>query len=120
MRTRLTIDVVVVFPCVPAMPMPYFRRMTSASISARRMTGMFRLRASSTSGLSLPTAEEYTRASTSGARFAALCPIITLIPSDWSRSVLSLAARSEPVTANPSALRISAIPLMPMPPMPTK
>ena len=35
-----TIEVVVVLPCEPAMAMPYFRRISSASISARGMTGM--------------------------------------------------------------------------------
>ena len=39
-------------------------------------------------------------------------------PSSFSRSVLSLAARSDPVTANPWSIRISAMPLIPMPPMP--
>ena len=38
--TAATIDVVVVLPCMPAMAMPYFRRISSASISARGMTGM--------------------------------------------------------------------------------
>ena len=51
-------EVVVVLPCVPAMPMPYFRRMTSASISARRITGIFLCCASTSSGLSNCTAEE--------------------------------------------------------------
>ena len=45
-------DVVVVLPCVPAMAMPYFRRISSASISARGMTGMPRCRATWTSTLS--------------------------------------------------------------------
>ncbi len=56
--TRLIIDVVVVLPCVPATPMPYFSRITSASISARRMIGIFRRWASRTSGLSPCTADE--------------------------------------------------------------
>ena len=38
--TRPTIVVVVVLPWVPAMPMPYFIRMSSPSMSARRMSGM--------------------------------------------------------------------------------
>ena len=40
--TAATIEVVVVLPCIPAMAMPYFRRISSASISARWMTGMCR------------------------------------------------------------------------------
>jgi hypothetical protein len=43
-------DVVVVFPCVPATPIPYFCRISSPSISARRMSGIRRRRASSVSG----------------------------------------------------------------------
>ena len=45
--------VVVVLPCVPATAMPCFRRISSASISARGTTGMPRSRAASTSGLSV-------------------------------------------------------------------
>ena len=51
-------EVVVVFPWVPAIAIPYFIRINSASISARGMTGIFRARAASTSGLSGRTAEE--------------------------------------------------------------
>ena len=39
--TAATIEVVVVLPCMPAMAMPYFRRISSASISARGITGMW-------------------------------------------------------------------------------
>jgi hypothetical protein len=53
-----TREVVVVLPWVPATATPYFRRMSSASISARRTTGIPRRRASTTSGLSGGTAEE--------------------------------------------------------------
>ena len=51
-------DVVDVFPCVPAMAMPYFILMSSASISARGMTGIFFLIASCTSTFCLLTADE--------------------------------------------------------------
>ena len=53
-------DVVVVLPCVPATAMLYFRRASSASISARRMTGILRRSASRISGLSSRTAEDVT------------------------------------------------------------
>ena len=43
--TVATSDVVVVLPCEPATAMPYFMRISSASISARGMTGMPRARA---------------------------------------------------------------------------
>jgi len=38
-KTVANMDVVVVFPCVPAMAKPYFIRISSASISALGMTG---------------------------------------------------------------------------------
>jgi hypothetical protein len=50
--TLVTSEVVVVLPCVPAMAMPCFRRISSASITARGTTGMRRARAAITSGLS--------------------------------------------------------------------
>jgi len=56
-RTEATMDVVVVLPCIPATAMPYFRRISSASISARWMTGILRVRASTTSGFFALTAE---------------------------------------------------------------
>src|SRR3546814_17234175 len=46
-----TIDVVVVLPCVPAMATVDFSRITSASIDARRTTGMRRSSDASTPGL---------------------------------------------------------------------
>ena len=41
-RTAAIMLVVVVLPCMPATAMPYLRRMSSASISARWMTGILR------------------------------------------------------------------------------
>src|SRR5213079_633917 len=38
--TLVTSEVVVVLPCVPAIAMPFFRRISSASITARGTTGM--------------------------------------------------------------------------------
>ncbi len=43
--TVATSEVVVVLPCEPAMAMPYFRRISSASISARGITGICRAHA---------------------------------------------------------------------------
>ena len=60
LATRL---VVVVLPWVPAMAMPFFRRMSSPSITARGTMGMCFLRAAKTSGLSPLTAVEVTMAS---------------------------------------------------------
>src|SRR5437660_825730 len=59
-RSEATIEVVVVLPWAPATAMPYFKRINSASISARGITGIFLLCASMTSGLSGFTAEEVT------------------------------------------------------------
>ena len=52
--------VVVVFPWLPATATPYLRRISSASISARGITGIARRRASTTSALSRRTAVEVT------------------------------------------------------------
>ena len=56
--TIATIEVVVVLPWLPATAMPYFMRMSSASMSARAITGTFASRAAFSSGLSCFTAEE--------------------------------------------------------------
>ena len=53
-------DVVVVLPWAPAMAIPYRNRISSASISARGITGTPRLRASLTSGFDGRTAVEVT------------------------------------------------------------
>ena len=58
MRIAPVMDVVVVLPCVPAIAMPRFTRITSASISARLMTGTPNARAAATSGFCSTTAEE--------------------------------------------------------------
>ncbi len=50
--TVATSDVVVVLPCEPAIATPYFTRISSASISARGMTGVPSSRASTISGFS--------------------------------------------------------------------
>ena len=64
--TRPTIVVVVVLPCVPAMPTPRRIRISSPSISARLMRGISRRPASTVSGFwCARTADEYTTTSTS-------------------------------------------------------
>ncbi len=99
--------------------MPYFSRISSASISPRWITGIFRACASSTSGLLALTAELVTT-TVAPATFAALCPSKTVAPSCTSRSVTALCFKSEPDTLMPRFSRISAIPLMPIPPIPMK
>jgi hypothetical protein len=61
-RSRIVaiMDVVVVFPWVPAMAMLYFSRASSASISALGITGIFRRSAARISGLSRRTADDVT------------------------------------------------------------
>ncbi len=95
--TEATRLVVVVLPCVPATAMPCFRRISSASISARGTTGMPFSRAATTSGLSAATAVDTTTAS-APAMFAAAWPIVTAMPRPASRRVTAPAARSEPDT----------------------
>ena len=56
--TSAIIEVVLVLPCAPATAMPNRRRINSASISARGITGIRRPFASTTSGLSGRTADE--------------------------------------------------------------
>src|SRR3972149_4367343 len=51
-NTAATIEVVVVFPWVPPTATDHLRHISSASISARRTTGMRRARAAAISGLS--------------------------------------------------------------------
>ena len=101
------------------MAMPYLSRMSSASISARGITGMPRCRATCTSTLSRATAEEYTT-TWAPSRWAGSWPLNTLAPRRSSRSMVSPRFMSEPVTRYPSVSSTSAIPLMPTPPMPTK
>jgi hypothetical protein len=67
-------EVVVVLPCVPATATPHFMRMSSASISARGMTGTFNARACTISGFEYLTAEEITTTSTPGCTACAWCP----------------------------------------------
>ena len=73
-------EVVVVLPWLPAIAMPYFRRISSASSSPRGITGMFSRRASSTSGLRASTAELTTTA-LAPAMFAAAWPSMIAAPS---------------------------------------
>ena len=95
--TLVTSEVVVVLPCVPAIAMPFFSRISSASITARGTTGTRAARAAITSGLSPFTAVEVTTAC-APAMCAASWPIATRMPSDASRREVALALWSEPET----------------------
>ena len=96
-RARAIIEVVEVLPWAPATAMPDFSRISSASISARGITGMPRARASTSSGLSARTAEEATTTS-APLTWAAACPSRTDTPSAASRSVCSERFWSDPET----------------------
>ncbi|CFN59180.1 Uncharacterised protein [Bordetella pertussis] len=93
LATRL---VVVVLPCVPATAMPRFRRISSASITARGTTGMRAARAARTSGLSPATAVEVTMAP-APATLARSCPMAMRMPSSARRRVTADSFRSEPL-----------------------
>jgi hypothetical protein len=98
-RSRRTaiIEVVVVLPWEPATAIPYFRRISSASISARGMIGTWRRRASTTSGFEGFTAEDTTTTSVAST-CSARCPSWTRTPSDRSLEVEDEDFRSEPLT----------------------
>ena len=94
LATRL---VVVVLPCVPAMAMPFFMRISSASITARGTTGTSLAWAATTSGLSSFTAVEVTMASAPSMNRAS-CPVCTVAPSCTKRRVAAFSPRSLPET----------------------
>ena len=96
-NTEAIIEVVVVLPCMPATAMPYLNLINSASISARGITAMCSLRASSTSGLSSAIAELVTTTS-APATFSERCPSKTVAPRPPSRCVKDEVFRSEPET----------------------
>ncbi len=95
--TAATSEVVVVLPCVPPIATAHFSRISSASISARRTTGISLRRAATTSGLSAGTAVEITTTRASR-RFAASWPMAMGMPASRSRSTLALSAMSLPCT----------------------
>ncbi len=96
-RTIAIMDVVVVFPWLPATATPYLRRISSASISARGITGMPRRRASTTSALVGRTAVEITT-TWAPSTLAAACPSAMRAPCAASRSVTGDRFWSEPET----------------------
>ena len=96
--TAATRLVVVVLPCVPPIAIDQRSRISSASISARRTTGISRVRAATTSGLSRRTAVEVTTTRASR-RLAASWPTITGMPAPRSRCTLAPSAMSLPCTA---------------------
>jgi len=106
----------VVLPWVPATAMEYFIRMSSQHLRPG-MTGM-RLPGGQDFGIILRTAEEVTTTSASFKFFRPMARKISA-PSFCSRWVVSTrpGPTRHPV---PQVQQTSAIPLMPIPPMPTK
>jgi hypothetical protein len=95
LATRL---VVVVLPCVPAIAMPCFRRISSASISARGTTGIWRARAAITSGLS--AAPRSTPPRVGARRCSRRVPDVDAGAEPARRRVAAFSARSEPLTGS--------------------
>ncbi len=118
-RTEATKEVVVVLPCDPATAIPYFSLINSASISARGIIGILFSLAVMTSGFSKLIAEDRTTTSTSAIFFLSW-PSYIVAPRDESLWVRSVLFRSEPLTLYPRFKSSSAIPLIPIPPIPTK
>src|SRR5581483_10065601 len=117
--TSAIIDVVVVLPCAPATAIANRNRISSASISARGITGICRRAASRTSGFAGFTADDTTTTSVSPT-FAASCPYAIRIPNFSRRVVTADVFSSDPLTPYPRFASSSAMPLMPMPPIPMK
>jgi hypothetical protein len=67
-------EVVVVLPWLPATATPYFMRISSASISARGITGILQALAVATSMFAAVTAADTTTTSAC-ATFSAWCPV---------------------------------------------
>ena len=90
-------EVVVVLPWVPAIATQLFSRINSASISARRTTGMRKARAAVNSGLSRLIAVDTTTTS-APVTFSALWPMEILMPFSRRRVTLALSEASDPCT----------------------
>ena len=112
-------EVVVVFPCVPATATDFFPTINIANASALVKTSIPALWAAVISTLVSPIAPD---AITRWAplTFSASWPINTSAPSDSRESTMADRFISDPLTLSPSAIMMRAIPLMPAPPMPTK
>jgi hypothetical protein len=124
-RIQPIMPVVVDFPLVPPTAMPSGAALNSrASSSARRSAGMPSRRAATTSGTVSSTAAEVTRICS-----ARVTPLPSCACSGMPRARRNSnfrasrpwsSERSEPSTATPCALRISASGNIPLPPIPQK
>ena len=117
-KIKETIEVVVVLPWVPDMAILFsYSSIRTPSICALVTVSMPLSAALTISGLSFPTAAEYTTKSALST-FSALWPINILAPLPASFEVISDSFISEPETLYPLDSKISAMADSPMPPMP--
>ena len=119
LRTFAIMAVVEVFPWAPDTAIAYLIRISSASISALGIIGIFNSSAAATSAFPLDIAVDVTITSAFPI-CSFLCPLYICAPSFTSLSVIGPSFKSEPDTLYPRLKRSSAMPLMPIPPMPTK
>ena len=114
-------DVVVVLPWVPLIATgSLYPRMIWPRRTDLVMCGILFSITAIYSGLSGRIAAVKTTRSMSGVIFSFFWPIMTLMPSAASSSVMEEAARSDPETSKPLLRRICARPLMEIPPIPEK
>ena len=114
----MSIDVVVVLPCVPATPIARAWAQIAASIPARRSVGIPRSRAARSSTLVSGIAVDDVTAS-HPATISGSWPTETATPAARTRSSTGWVLTSLPDTVWPISARVIAIADMPGPPTPT-
>ena len=118
-NSALTKEVDVVFPCEPPIAIDFLNLISSANISALLTIGIFFKLAANNSTLSSFIAEDITTILIL-IKFLASWPIFIFTPIFLKRSIFELLAISLPVILYPRLYKTSAIPLIPIPPIPTK
>ena len=122
-NATMSIDVVVVLPWVPVTISVVCPAISLASTTGRRITGMPRRRASTSSGLVLGIAAcvVTTAVGPPGSRSSddSSCPMRIDAPRARSATTPRDSLASEPDTRPPRSSRMRAMPDMPAPPMPT-
>ena len=119
-RICVSIEVVVVFPCVPETQMARsYQLVTMPSSSLRSRTGTPLSFAAISSGLSAIMAAVCTIKS-APTMFSAFCPSVTGMPMSRTAWRVSVSLLSEPVRKYPLACRICASGYIPDPPIPIK
>ena len=122
-RTTMSIDVVVVLPCVPVTISVRVPAISLASTAGRRITGIDRRWASTNSGLVFGMAAWVVMTAVgppgSRSRWAASWPMLIRAPRARNARTPRDSLASEPDTIPPRSSRIRAIPDIPAPPIPT-